>query len=348
MFLRLPSCSFFIAALAMRLLLFLPFFFLQASAAQPVEMPATKPAKGQVHRWVGLPATLAPWQQVVLHAKVTGYVKDIAVDKGDPVKAGQVLARLEVPELQADLVKHEAEVAAAQVEVNRLHEARRKSPDLILPQAVDDAEARLSIARAGLARTTTMLAFAEIKAPFDGVVTARHVDLGALVNAGAGKVLEIMDVSTLRLQIPVTEMETGLVAVGKPVKALIEAAGAKPFEGAISRISYALDPTTRTMLAEADFKNTDMKLRPGMYVMAKIGVEKHEDATLIPVAGLVMEKTAAFVFKFVDGKAVKTPVTLGFNDGAFVEVPALKTDEVVLLPGTALLTDKQPVSVKLQ
>lgn len=324
---------------------FLILLFL-ASTALAVELPVAKPTIGTIHRWVALPATLAPFQQAVLYAKVTGYIATISVDKGDAVKAGQVIAKLEVPELQADLAKSKAEVAAASLESKRMHEARAKSPDIVLPQSVEDADAKLAIAKAGMDRVTTMLAFAEIKAPFDGIITARHVDVGALVNAHTSKVVEIVDASTLRLQIPVTEMEAGLVAVGKPVKAQIDASGPAPVEASISRIAYALDPATRTMLAEADLKNAELKLRPGMYAMAKIAVEKHDKATLIPVAGLVMEKTNAFVFKHVDGKAMKTAVKPGFNDGTNVEVPELKVDDVILLPGTMLLTDKQPVNIK--
>lgn len=327
---------------AMRLLTLLLF----TSLASALELPTAKPSTGTIHRWVSLPATLAPWQQAVLHAKVTGYVAKLTVDKGDAVKAGQVLATLEVPELQADIAKAEAEVKAAQIEVKRLHEARAKSPDLVLPQAVDDAEAKLAIAQAGLERSQTLIQFATIKAPFDGIITARFADPGSLATANTTKLLEVTDLSTLRLQIPVTELETGLVTVGKPVKAQMDAAGATPIEASISRISYALDPATRTMLAEADLKNPELKLRPGMYAMTKIAVEKHDNATLIPVAALVMEKTNAFVFKHSDGKALKTAVKLGFNDGTNVEVPELKPDDVLLVPGTVTLTDKQPVTAK--
>jgi membrane fusion protein (multidrug efflux system) len=311
-----------------------------------LELPIIKPTTGLIHRWVSLPATLAPWQQAILHAKVTGYIATLTVDKGDAVKAGQVLATLEVPELQADIAQANAEVTAAQIEVKRLHEARTKSPDLVLPQAVDDAEAKLAIAKAGLERGETQIRFATLKAPFDGIITARFADPGSLATANNTKLLEVTDLSTLRLQIPVTELETGLVTVGKPVKAQIDAAGATPVEASISRIAYALDPATRTMLAEADLKNSDLKLRPGMYAMSKIAVEKHDHVMLIPVAALVMEKTNAFVFKHVDGKALKTAVKIGFNDGVNVEVPELKGDDVLLVPGTTALADKQAVTVK--
>jgi hypothetical protein len=83
-----------------------------------------------------------------------------------------------------------------------------------------------------------------------------------------------------------------------------------------------------------------------MYAMTKIGVERHDNATLIPVAALVMEKTNAFVFKHTDGKAIKTAIKPAFNDGTNVEVPELKPDDVLLVPGTTALTDKQAVTAK--
>lgn len=321
-------------------------FALFTSLASALELPTIQPTAGTIHRWVSQPSTLAPWQQATLHAKVTGYIATVTVDKGDAVKAGQVLATLEVPELQADIAKAKAEVKAAEIEVKRLHEARAKSPDLVLPQAVDDAEAKLALAKASLERSETLIQFASIRAPFDGIITARFADPGSLATANTSRLLEVTDLSTLRLQIPVTELETGLVAVGKPVSAQIDAAGSAPVEASISRIAYALDPATRTMLAEADLKNADLKLRPGMYAMTKIAVEKRDNATLIPVAALVMEKTNAFVFKHAEGKAMKTPVKTGFNDGVNVEVPELRPEDVLLVPGTAVLTDKQPVSIK--
>lgn len=312
-----------------------------------VELPATKPQKGRIHRWISLPASLAPWQQVALKARVAGYVKSVAVDKGDAVSAGQTLIEIEVPELQADLVSHRATMNAAEVEVKRLHEARQKSPDLILPQSVDDAEARLAIAKAGLERAETLLQFAQIKAPFPGTISDRRVDPGAYAAAGGDMLLHLVDARTLRLQVPVIEMESALIRPGQPVEAKLEALGGSVVKGSISRTSTVLDPATRTLLVEADLNNDDGRLRPGMFVTARLALEQHADATLIPVTGLVKEKANSFVFKHVNGKAMKTAVKPGFNDGVNVELPELKPDDVILLPGaTTVLTDGQEVTVK--
>jgi RND family efflux transporter MFP subunit len=314
--------------------------------ALALDLPATKPQKGTIHRWISLPASFAPWQQVELKARVAGYIEKITVDKGDVVTAQQQLIQIEVPELKADLIGHRAEVAAAEIEVKRLHEARAKSPDLILPQSVDDAEAKLAIAKAGMERTNALIDLAQIKAPFAGTITDRRVDPGAFAAAGGDTLLQLTDVSTLRLQVPVIEIETALLKVGQQVEAKVDALGGAIVKGTITRIAGTLDSATRTMLIEADFKNDDGKLRPGMFATARLAVEQHDNATIIPVAGLVKEKASSFVFKHVDGKAVKTAIKPGFNDGVNVEVPELKADDVILLPGATVLADKQAVTAK--
>ncbi len=315
---------------------------------QAADIPATRPKNGIIQRWISLPSSLAPRQQVDLRARVTGYVKNITVDKGDVVQAGQLLAQIEIPELEADLIKNRAEVHAAEIEVKRLHEARQKSPDLILPQAVDDAEAKLAIARASQERANTLIAFAQIKAPFAGTVTARMIDPGAHVAAGGSALFHLVDASTLRLQVPVIEMESPLIKTGQDVEVKIDALAGEVFKSKIARTSYALDEASRTLLVEADLNNPEARIRPGMYASARLAVEKHEGAILIPVAGLVKEKANSFVFKHVDGKAVKTAVKPGFNDGLNVEITTLKPDDVILLPGTTTLIDGQAVGVILQ
>ena len=334
---------------------------LSSTLAHAIELPVAKPTTGTIHRWVALPSTLVPWQQAMLYAKVTGYIKTISVDKGDKVKAGQVLAEIEVPELETDLVKYEAESVAlkpalefAHQEYDRLIKAQKNSPDLVLPQMLDKAKSELDKAKAAFdiveanaKRARVMIGYAKITAPFDGIVTSRGVDPGALVNASTSKVLEIVDPSTIRVQVPVTELETARVQQGKPVKVIIEALGGKPVDGVISRTAYALDPVTRTMLAEADLKNADLKLQPGMFATTKIAVEQHDNAMLIPIAGLVKEKVNTFVFKPVDGKAKKTAIKAGFNDGVNVEVlEGIDKDTTILLPDKITLTPDQAVTVK--
>jgi RND family efflux transporter MFP subunit len=278
----------------------------------------------------------------------------IAVDKGDTVKADQVLGELEVPELFADQKKFEADVKVAEIDLGRLTDAQKKAPDLVLPQALDKARGAAEVARANLERTKTLLDFAKITAPFPGIITQRFVDNGAFVpSATSGSAAQnaalftLMDYTTVRAQCAVPEVEALLIRNALPVKISFEALPGKTFDAAVTRFSGALDEATRTMLVEADVPNADGALRPGMYANIRIAVDKHAGALVVPVDALAMEKTSAFVFKVADGKAKKSAVKLGFNDGVNAEVlEGLGEGESVILVGKATFTDGQPVKAE--
>jgi membrane fusion protein, multidrug efflux system len=326
-------------------------YSLSALAADPTPVKLTTPKRADIHRWVTLPGTLKANQQATLYAKVAGYLTKVAVDKGDTVKTDQPLGELEVPELLADLKKFEADVKVAEIELGRLTDAQKKAPDLVLPQMLDKARGAADVARANMERTRTLLDFAKITAPFPGVITARFVDNGAFVpSATSGSAAQnaalftLMDFTVVRAQVAVPELETPFIKNGLPVKIALEALPGKSFDATVTRFSGALDEATRSMLVEADLPNSDGALRPGMYASIKVAVEKHTGALVVPVEALAMEKTNAFLFKHADGKAKKTAVKLGFNDGTNAEVlEGLAEGEQVILVGKAAFTDGQAV-----
>jgi RND family efflux transporter MFP subunit len=335
----------------------LSFFFATlcaaAHAADPPAFPVVQPAPGEIIRYVTLPGSIRANQQVTLYAKVPGYLKAISVDRGDRVKAEQSLGEIEMPEIASDLAKYEAEVKVAEIDYQRVSTAAKRAPDLVTPQSLSEAEGKLKVARARLEQVTTMLNYSRIQAPFAGIVTQRFVDPGAFIpvpTSGAAQtaaILTIADFGTVRVQVSVPEVEAALVDRGEPVKFTVEGLAGKTFNAEVSRIAYALDELTRTMIVEADVPNAELTLRPGMYAMVKIGVEKKTDALLVPVEAIVMEKVNAFVFTLVDGKAKKIPVKLGFNDGAKEEIASgVTAADRVLLVGKATVADGQPVSVK--
>jgi membrane fusion protein, multidrug efflux system len=323
-----------------------------ADAPKPVEVKITRPTRGEIIRYATLPGNIRANQQATLYAKVAGYLKSLSVDKGDRVQAGQSLGEIEVPELLADAAKYKAEVKVAETDFRRVSAAQKKSPDFVTPQAVDEAKGRLDIASANLERTETLLRYAKITAPFAGIVTARFVDPGAFIpSATSGSaaqnaaIVTLADFNTVRAQVALPEVEASLAQVGQPVKLTVEGLAAKTFEAKVSRMSYALDDATKTMLIEADLPNPDLALRPGMYATVKVGVEKHTDALLIPADALVMEKANAFTFVADGGKAKKTAVKIGFNDGAKVEVlTGLTGSEAAILVGKMTLTDGAAVN----
>ncbi|HUR59196.1 MAG TPA: efflux RND transporter periplasmic adaptor subunit [Opitutaceae bacterium] len=322
-----------------------------ATAAAP-EVTVVSPHRGDINRFVALPGTLRPNQQVTLHAKVAGYLKSIAVDKGDRVKAGQSLAEIEMPEMVAERARHEAELKIAKSESARISGARVKAPDLITPQATDVAEGRLAVAEAALTYNDAMLKYGKITAPFDGIVTMRYVDAGAFVpaatagtNPAAAAIVTLMDYSTIRVRVGVPEIEAARVKVGQPAVIATDSLPGKTFQGKVTRHTGALDESTRSLLVEIDLPNPDLTLRPGMYAMVKIGVEQHTGTLLVPAAALVREKAVGFLFTLADGKATRVPVKYGFNDGTNVEILEGVADNArVIIPGKVALVSGQAVT----
>lgn len=321
--------------------------------APPALVQVARAKRGDATRSITLPAEVRAYQQATLYAKVGGYVKTVAADKGDAVKAGALLADIEVPELIADRAKFAAELEVAQIEFKRVSEAQKQASDLVVPQAVDNAKGRFDIAKANLERTDTLLGFAKITAPFAGTVTKRLVDPGAFIPAATSgsaaqnaALFMLMDFSKVRVQAAVPENEVPFIKSGLPVRITVEELPGHPFDGVITRFAQALDDATKTMLAEIELPNPQGELRPGMYASAKIGVEKHTEALLIPVEALVMEKANAFAFVANGGKAKKTAIKIGFNDGVMVEVlSGLTGSETVILVGKLTLADGAAVNV---
>ena len=316
----------------------------QTAQDPPLPVRVTHLTTGPITRSIELPAQIIALQEATLYAKVTGYLKSIAVDKGDKVAAGAVLARIEIPELVAAKAKQQAELKAAQADYSRLQESLQKLPDLVVPDTVDQARGRFEVARANLDQSETLLGYATITAPFSGIITRRAVDPGALIQANS-PILGLMDFNKVRLQIAMPEIEASRVVVGQPVLVTTENLPGMHFDGKVTRFTYALDAASRTMLTEALLDNPQLTLRPGMLVTARIGIEHKESAPLIPVESLVMEKANAFAYTVEDNKAAKRPIKIGFNDGKNVEVldGLAAGDAIILAAGKLKLSNGQAV-----
>ena len=319
---------------------------LAAAPATPVH--TVHLSTGSITRSIQLPAQVMAFQQATLYAKVSGYLKSIAVDKGDKVATGAVLARIEIPELVAARAKQQAELRAAESDFRRLDESLQKTPDLVVPNMVDQARGRFEVARASVQESDTLLGYATITAPFAGVITQRFVDPGALIQAtnGSSAIVSLMDFSRVRVQVAVPEIEAARVAVGQPVHLTTDNLPGKQFDGKVTRFTYALDVANHTMLAEAVLDNPELALRPGMLVTLRLGIERKEEAVLMPLEALVMEKANAFAYTVQDNKAVKRPIKIGFKDTKSVEVlEGVGLNDAVILAEQLKLTDGDPVRV---
>lgn len=223
-----------------------------------------------------LPARIVAYQAALITAKVAGYVKSIPVDKGDHVRAGELIAQLEVPELEADRLRYVAEADVAERNYQRMVLAVKVAPDLVTPEQVEIQRGKVEVAKAQLARVDALLAYARVTAPFSGTITARYVDPGAFVpvpngsGQGGGRIVMLMSLSRIRVQIPVPENDAPLIKAGCRVTVSAPDVPGLQFTSAITRVSDALSLRSQTMLAEIDMANPQHRLLPGMYVSVSL------------------------------------------------------------------------------
>ena len=252
-----------------------------AAEGQPVtSVGGPRAGSGVSAQSITLPAQILPYQAAILTAKVAGYVKTMKVDKGDVVKAGDLIADIEVPELVADRMQYQAQMTVAKAEYDRIQQAIKTAPDLVTPESVDEARGKLQVAQAQLDRVDTLLRYARITAPFSGTIVARYVDPGAYIPVATSStqqnaaVVSLMDFSRVRIQIPVPANETSGVTKGTPAVITINGLSGKQFRAPVTRVSYAVDQSSQTMLAEIELANPGGILRPGMYATVQLMVKQ--------------------------------------------------------------------------
>jgi len=288
-----------------------------------LRLKTVHPIRGAITRRITLPGEIKAYQQATLYAKVAGYLKTIRVDQGRQVKEGELLAEIEVPELEADGARYQAEVKVAESDYKRLSESQKKAPDLVIPQTVDDAEGKRDVAKANLQRTETLLRYAKIIAPFAGIISKRMVDPGAFIPAATSgsaaqnaAIVTLTDFNRVRVQVAVPELESSLISTGQPVKLTVDGLPGRGFDGNITRFSYTLDEASKTMLAEIELPNPKLELRPGMYAVVKIGIERRKTRFWRRSMPWSRREPVRLFSRSMDNKRRKTRVQKPvFNDG---------------------------------
>ena len=291
-------------------------------------LAATRP----VAQHLTLSSELVPYQEIDVFAKVAGYVKELNVDYGSHVRKGQVMAVLEVPELQAQLDEDQAAIAAQgdqvarlqseigrakaqynmlHLQFNRLASVAKSQPGLVAQQEVDDAQGKdlaaesqvnaaqgayqaaqgqLMAAKAKLSHDQAFYDYSKITAPFDGVVTQRYANFGALMQAGttstqATPLVRLSDENLYRLVIPVPESDVKYIHLGDPVEVRVPSVG-KTVQGQVKRFSVDVNGATRTMHTEVEIPNANNQLVPGLYAEAVLTLNHNSAATVVPLQSL--------------------------------------------------------------
>jgi RND family efflux transporter MFP subunit len=336
----------------------------QADADAAVTVSVIRPHAQSGPIALVLPGGLQAEYDAPIYARTNGYVKRWLVDIGTPVKAGQLLAQIEAPEVdqqlrqaQADLASAEANRQIAQVTAERWRKLR--ATDSVSKQDADEkialatsSDAQMQAARANVQRLRELSGFERIVAPFDGVVTARETDIGQLINSGSGtgrELFRIADVRRLRLYVHVPQTYAASMRAGLSAELRFPDRPGKTYSATVTRTSGAIDPTSRTLLVELMVDNTSRELLPGAYVEVqfKLPADSAGKSFTLPANVLLFRGDGLHVAT-VDAhqRVVLTPVIIGRDYGSDIEITGgLEPDDQVILSPPDSLTAGEVVRV---
>lgn len=325
-------------------------------------------------------ADIIPNQVVNVFSRVDGYIAKIHVDKGDFVRANQLLVEIDHTDYLHAVNQAKANLAAAKAKVAQQEAAVRNAKltldrmralikdQFVSQQDLDSAEvnydgalaareslqAQVKQMEVALAQAETNLAYSYIRAPFAGYVAERNLDAGAYVTGATAStstmsrgILSLHDIDTVRILIEVVEKDIPLIKVGQKAEVRAEAYPDRIFEGTVTRIVQALNRATRTMTVEIDLPNPDRQLKGGMFARVDALVGTHQQAIQIPIDAVSRLEDVQYVYIVRDGKAQRVNVDIGLRDGNRVEITSgLTGNEQVIVSGKDLVHDGTPVQVQ--
>jgi RND family efflux transporter MFP subunit len=323
------------------------------NAAESKVVPVVRTVRENLQTDVTLQGEFIPYQDIMVHAKVSGYVSMIKVDIGDRVKQGDLLAKLEIPELQDNINRAKAKLSATGQEIDeaqanytnlhllyqRLADVAKAHPSLVAQQDLDTAKSKeigalgalgaaqehRDEAQAELGRLNTLAAYENITAPFDGIITNRFADLGSLIQAGTSSdtqslpLVQLAQDSLLRLRFPVPEAETPLIENGRKVEITVPALD-RTFIGTIIRSAWLINRSTRTMTTEVDVENPQGLIKAGMYAYVKLPLRVAHQALAVPLQALTIGDSPSVMVLAKDGRLEERKVKVGIRTADKAEV----------------------------
>lgn len=288
-------------------------------------------------------ATLEAEDEATVLAKTSGVIEQVLAEEGQRVKAGQVLARLETERLKLEVARAKAEADKARENFER--NTRIFEKNLISKELYDQSRFALDAARAAYELAALTLRESEIRAPFDGVVSARYIKVGNAIqpNSPAFKVTQ-MDVLHAHIYVP--ERDIHKLAPRQLASLTLDAWPDKSFDGTILRVNPVVDAATGTVKVTVAMAGGQRELKPGMFGRVEIRYDRRESAVLVPKDAVLTEDAAQAVFVVADGKARRQPIKVGYSDSYNYEVlEGLKSGDQVVTTGQASLKDDAKVHV---
>jgi RND family efflux transporter MFP subunit len=295
-----------------------------------------RPQRGVTNQELTLPGDVQAHFEAPIFARVPGYLKQWYEDIGAHVKGGQLLAEIDTPDLDQQLRQAEADLAAAQANqklaalTSHRWQALIKT-DSVSQQDVDEkagaAEAKqadVAAAQANVSRLQALEAFKRIVAPYDGVVTARETDVGALINVGSGQgpeLFRVADVHEMRIYVRVPQAMSGSITVGQVADLHLPQLPDRVFKATVATTSLAINPTSRTLLVELHADNLDGALQPGTYAEVHFKLPDNPNVMRLPNSALIFRQNGLEVATLgANDKVVLKHVTVGRDLGTEVEI----------------------------
>ncbi|MGO9640439.1 MAG: efflux RND transporter periplasmic adaptor subunit [Candidatus Acidiferrales bacterium] len=310
---------------------------------------------------VVLPASIQAYTDAPIYARTNGYVKKWYADIGAHVKEGQLLAEIDTPEIDqqlqqalADLGTAEANMHLAEITANRYQDLLKT--DSVSKQDADNAagdyeakRATVASAQANVKRLEDLQSFQKIYAPFDGVIIARNVDIGDLIDAGAsgGAAKELFHIAStrrLRVYVSVPQSDSPGAKPGLKADLVLPEFPGRRFPGTLVSTAQAIDPASRTLLAEISVDNPTGELLPGAYAEVHLKVASAGPAFTVPVSALLFRSEGLRVVSVENGnRAVLVPIIIGRDFGNEVEVVSGLTDNMQIIqnPPDSIVTGEQ-------
>jgi RND family efflux transporter MFP subunit len=335
----------------------------QTNALAAPTVIANPPQEGQVGQEVILPGNVYAYSDASLYARTDGYLSKWYFDIGAHVREGQLLAVISTPEVDKQLLQARADLATAKATAGLAKINSSRYQGLLTQNAVSKQDtdtfvtqeastnSTVDSAQANVQRLEQLQSFEKIYAPFSGVVTARNVDVGQLINAGAGTLMfRLSAIDVLRVYVNVPQIYSQSAVPGSTAKLTLSEFPGQSFTGKLVRTARAIDPASRTLLVEFDVDNRDGKLLPGAYTEVHMNVHQGVAPLIIPVSALIFRNQGLQVGTVVKGpngdQAKLVQVTLGQDDGSTVQVVhGLSADSQVIQNPPDSLIDGEPVHV---
>jgi RND family efflux transporter MFP subunit len=308
-----------------------------------------------------LPGNVVAFSDAPIFARTSGYLTHWYYDIGSQVKKGALLAEISTPELDQQLAQAQADLVTAQTNAKNAHVQAERYKGLVTSDAVSkfdtdtfvtqDAATASAVksAQANVQRLTELQSFEKVYAPFDGVVTARSVDVGTLITEGsAAEMFHMQAVNTLRVYMNVPQVYTPGIKCGEKIDLTFPEHPGQTFQGTLVRTADAIDPANRTLLVEVDVDNRKGVLTAGSLAQVHLKTPAMGQTFIVPASALIFRREGLKVGTVVDGNVARlVPITIGEDDGRTVQVIAglTATDKVIQDPPDSLI-DGEKVRVQ--